>query len=59
MTGRPEIFAAISKQLVAMDDRLRSMEGKLHHVDMIEAKVTTLEESIDDLGAQQDTIVGC
>jgi hypothetical protein len=33
------------------------MEGKLHHVDMIEAKVTTLEESIDDLGAQQDTLL--
>jgi hypothetical protein len=33
-----------------MDDHLRSMEGKLHHIDKIEAKVVALEESTGDLG---------
>jgi hypothetical protein len=49
-------FTTISKHLVAMDDHLWSMEGKLHHVEMIEAKVTALEESTGDLGAQQDML---
>jgi flagellin-like hook-associated protein FlgL len=39
-----------------MDNRLRSMEGKLHHVKMIEAKVTALDKSTGDLGAQQGTL---
>jgi hypothetical protein len=44
-------FAAISKQLVAMDDRLRFVEGWLHNIDMIQAKVSSLEEPIGELGA--------
>jgi hypothetical protein len=39
-------FAAISKQLVAMDDRLRFVEGWLHNIDTIQAKVSSLEEPI-------------
>jgi hypothetical protein len=41
-------FAAISKQLATMDDRLRSMEGRFHTIDTIQAKVTTLEGSTGD-----------
>jgi hypothetical protein len=49
-------FIAISKQLAAMDERLRSMEAMLHNVDMIQAKVFALEESTGELGAQQETL---
>jgi hypothetical protein len=45
-------FTAICKQLMAMDERLRSMEGRLHNVDMIQTKVYALEESTGELGAQ-------
>jgi hypothetical protein len=39
-----------------MDDYLRSMEGWFHTVDTIQAKVTALEESTGELGAQQDML---
>jgi hypothetical protein len=55
-TKAEDCFAAISKQLAAMDDYLRSMEGRFHTVDTIQAKVTTLEESTGVLGAQQDML---
>jgi hypothetical protein len=51
-----DMLAAIFKQLSTMDERLRSMENKLHIVDAMQAKVSTLEESTGDLGAQQDTL---
>jgi hypothetical protein len=51
-----DILATMMKQLAAMDARLQSMEGRLHVVDSIKAKVTTLEESIGELKAQQDTL---
>jgi RecA/RadA recombinase len=51
-----DMLATIMKQLAAMDARLQSMEGRLHVVDLIKAKVTALEESTDELGAQQDTL---
>jgi hypothetical protein len=51
-----DMLATIMKQLAAMDARLQSMEGRLHVVDSIKAKVTTLEESTGELGAQQDTL---
>jgi hypothetical protein len=51
-----DMLATIMKQLAAMDARLQSMEGRLHAVDSIKAKVTTLEESTGKLGAQQDTL---
>jgi hypothetical protein len=51
-----DMLATIMKQLAAMDARLQSMEGRLHAVDSIKAKVTALEESIGELGAQQDTL---
>jgi hypothetical protein len=51
-----DMLATIMKQLGAMDARLQSMEGRLHAVDSIKAKVTTLEESTGKLGAQQDTL---
>jgi hypothetical protein len=35
---------------------VQSMEGKLHNVKMIQAKVSTLEESIGELRAQQDML---
>jgi hypothetical protein len=50
------MFAAISKQLATMDDRLQSMEGKLHNVDMIQSKVSAPEESTSELGVQQDML---
>jgi hypothetical protein len=50
------MLAAIFKQLSTMDERLRSMENKLHIVDAMQAKVSTLAESTGDLGAQQDTL---
>jgi hypothetical protein len=50
------MLAAIFKQLSTMDERLRSMENKLHIVDVMQAKVSALEESTGDLGAQQDTL---
>jgi hypothetical protein len=51
-----DMLATIMKQLAAMDARLQSMEGRLHTVDSIKAKVTALEESTGELGAQQDTL---
>jgi hypothetical protein len=51
-----DMLAAIFKQLSTMDERLRSMENKLHLVDTMQAKVSTLEESTGDLAAQQDTL---
>jgi hypothetical protein len=51
-----DMLATIMKQLAAMDARLQSMEGRLHVVDLIKAKVTALEESTGELGAQQDTL---
>jgi hypothetical protein len=51
-----DMLATIMKQLAAMDARLQSMEGRLHVVDSIKEKVTGLEESIGELGAQQDTL---
>jgi hypothetical protein len=50
------MLAAIFKQLSTMDERLRSMENKLHIIDVMQAKVSALEESTGDLGAQQDTL---
>jgi hypothetical protein len=35
-----------------MDARLQSMEGRLHTVDSIKAKVTALKESTGELRAQ-------
>jgi hypothetical protein len=51
-----DMLATIMKQLIAMDVCLQSMEGRLHAVDSIKAKVTALEESTGELGAQQDTL---
>jgi hypothetical protein len=51
-----DMLAAILKQLVAMDECLRSMESKLHNIDTMQAKVSTLEESTGEPGAQQDTL---
>jgi hypothetical protein len=39
-----------------MDARLQSMEGRLNAVDSIKEKVTALEGSTGELGAQQDTL---
>jgi hypothetical protein len=51
-----DMFDAILMQLTAMYDRLRSMEAKLHNVDIMQDKVSTLEASTGELGAQQDTL---
>jgi hypothetical protein len=51
-----DMLTAIFKQLSTTDERLRSMENKLHIVDAMQGKVSTLEESTGDLGAQQDTL---
>jgi queuine/archaeosine tRNA-ribosyltransferase len=51
-----DMLVAILKQLVAMDECLRSMESKLHNIDTMQAKVSTLEESTSEPGAQQDTL---
>jgi hypothetical protein len=51
-----DMLAAIFKQLSTMDERLRSMENKLHLIDMMQAKVSMLEESTGVLAAQQDTL---
>jgi hypothetical protein len=51
-----DMLASIMKQLAATDACLQSMEGRLHTVDLIKAKVTALEESTGELGAQQDTL---
>jgi hypothetical protein len=51
-----DMLAAIFKQLSTTDERLRSMENKLHIIDAMQGKVSTLEESTGDLGAQQDTL---
>jgi hypothetical protein len=51
-----DMLTTIMKQLAAMDARLQSMEGRLHAVDSITAKVTVLEESTGELRAQQDTL---
>jgi hypothetical protein len=51
-----DMLTAIFKQLSTMDEHLRSMENKLHLVDTMQAKVSTLEESTGDLAAQQDTL---
>jgi hypothetical protein len=51
-----DMLATIMKQLAVMDARLQSMEGRLHVIDSIKAKVTALEESTGELGAQQDTL---
>jgi hypothetical protein len=47
-----DMLTTIMKQLTTMDVRLQSMEGHLHAVDSITAKVTALEESTGELGAQ-------
>jgi uncharacterized protein YhaN len=47
-----DLLGAILKQLNAMDERLRSMEGKLHIIDNMQEKVSALEASIGELGAQ-------
>jgi hypothetical protein len=52
-----DMLAAIFKQLATMDERLQSMESKVHNVDTIQAKVSALEESTGELGAQQDTLL--
>jgi hypothetical protein len=47
-----DLLGAILKQLNAMDERLRSMEGKLHIIDNMLEKVSALEASIGELGTQ-------
>jgi hypothetical protein len=51
-----DMLAAIFKRLSTMDERLRSMENKLHIVDVMQSKMSVLEESTGDLGAQQDML---
>jgi queuine/archaeosine tRNA-ribosyltransferase len=46
-----DMIAAILKQLAAMNERLRSMESKLHNVYTMQVKVSALEESTDELDA--------
>jgi hypothetical protein len=47
-----DMLTTIFRQLSTMDERLRSMENKLHLINTMQAKVSTLEESTGNLAAQ-------
>jgi hypothetical protein len=51
-----DVLMAILKRLDAMDGKLQTMDKRLLAMEKIGAKVSSLEASTADLGAQQDTL---
>jgi hypothetical protein len=52
-----DVLMAILKRLNAMDGKLQIMDKRLLAMEKIRAKVSALEASTADMGAQQDTLV--
>jgi hypothetical protein len=51
-----DVLMAILKRLNAMDGKLQIMDKRLLAMEKIRAKVSALEASTADMGAQQDTL---
>jgi hypothetical protein len=51
-----DVLTAIMKRLDAMDGKLQTMDKRLLAIEKIGVKVSSLEASTADLGAQQDTL---